>query len=92
MLGFPIGDGDGLRTAPRCLEGLEKFRMINFTMPNKISSMKYAVKSVPGLADVGVPRGDGDGPGPPPRCTGVQKKNKMTNFTMNNKVFYEVCF
>ena len=26
------------------------------------SSMKYSVKSVPGLADVGVPHGDGDGP------------------------------
>ena len=25
--------------------------------------MKYALKSVPGLADVGVPHGDGDGPG-----------------------------
>ena len=24
--------------------------------------MKYALKSVPGLADVGVPHGDGDGP------------------------------
>ena len=36
--------------------------MTNFTVPNKVSSMKYAVKSVPGLADVGVPHGDGDGP------------------------------
>ena len=26
------------------------------------SSMKYAVKAVPGLADVGVPHGDGDAP------------------------------
>ena len=33
-----------------------------------ISSMKYALKSVPGLADVGVPHGDGDGPRIPPRC------------------------
>ena len=36
--------------------------MINVTMPNNVSSMKYALKSVPGLADVGVPHGVGDGP------------------------------
>ena len=35
--------------------------MTNFNMPNNVSSMKYALKSVPGLADVGVPHGDGDG-------------------------------
>ena len=28
--------------------------------------MKYALKSFPGLADVGVLHGDGDGPGPHP--------------------------
>ena len=32
------------------------------TMPNNLSSMNYALKSVPDLADVGVPHGDGDGP------------------------------
>ena len=31
-------------------------------MPNNVSSMKYALKSVPGLADVGVPHGGEDGP------------------------------
>ena len=36
--------------------------MTNLTMPNNFSFMKYAEKSVPGLADVGVPHGDGDGP------------------------------
>ena len=36
--------------------------MTNLTMPNNISSMKYAPKSVPGLADVGVLHKDGDGP------------------------------
>ena len=36
--------------------------MTYFTMPNNTSSMKYALKSVPGLADVGVPHGDEDGP------------------------------
>ena len=35
--------------------------MTNFSMPNNVSSMKYALKSVPGLADVGVPHGVEDG-------------------------------
>ena len=39
--------------------------MTNLNMPNNISSMKYALKSVPGLADVRVPHGDEDGPGTP---------------------------
>ena len=51
----------------------KKFQMTNFTMPNNISSMKYALKSVPGLADVGVPHGDGDGPRASPRCPGGPK-------------------
>ena len=42
--------------------------MTNLTMPNNFCFMKYALKSVPGLADVGVPHGDGDGPRTPPRC------------------------
>ena len=36
--------------------------MTNFTMPNKICSIKYALKSVPGLADVWVSHGDGVDP------------------------------
>ena len=36
--------------------------MINFYMPNYVSSMTYALESVPGIADVGVPHGDGDCP------------------------------
>ena len=40
--------------------------MTNFDMPNNVSSMKYALKSVPGLADVGVLHGEGDGPRAPP--------------------------
>ena len=36
--------------------------MTNFSMPNNVSSMKYALKSVLGLADVGVLQRDGDGP------------------------------
>ena len=52
----------------------KKFQKTNFTMPNKISSIKCALKSVPGLADVGVPHGDGDGPRTPSRCLeGVKK-------------------
>ena len=61
--------------------------MTNFDMPNNFFSMKYALKSVPGLADVGVLHGDGDGPRAPPRCTeGVWKKFQMTNFDMPNNV------
>ena len=36
--------------------------MTDFIMPNNISSMKYALKSVPGLADFGVPHGVEYGP------------------------------
>ena len=43
----------------------KKFQMTNFTMPNNTYSMKYALKSVPGLADVEVPHGGGDDPGNP---------------------------
>ena len=68
-VGVPQGDGDGPRTPSRCLEGVwKKFQMTNLTMPNNFSFMKYAEKSVPGLADVGVPHGDGDGPRTSPRC------------------------
>ena len=59
--------------------------MTNFTMPS--CSMIYAVKSVPGLAEVRVLHGDGDGPRTPPRCLeGVWKKFQMTNFTMTNNI------
>ena len=86
-VGVLHGDGDGPRTSPRCPEGSGNFfQMTNFTMPNNISSMKYALKPVPGLADVGVPHGDGDGPRTPPRWyEGVWKKFQMTNLTMPNK-------
>ena len=55
------------------------------------SSMKYAVKAVPGLADVGVPHGDGYRTSA--RCLeGVRKKFQMTNLTIpNNFFFHEVC-
>ena len=67
-VGVPHGDGDCPRPPPRFLEGvMKKFQMTNFDMPNNISSLKHALKSVTGLADVGVPHGDGDGPRAPPR-------------------------
>ena len=50
------------------MEGVwKKFQITNFDMPNNISCMKYALKSIPDLADVGVPHGDEDGPRTPPR-------------------------
>ena len=61
----------------------KKFQITNLTMPNNVSSMKYALKSVPGLADVGVPHGDGDGPRTPPRCMeGVRKTFQITYLTI----------
>ena len=40
----------------------EKFQMTYLTMRNISCSLKSALKSGPGLADVGIPQGDGDGP------------------------------
>ena len=45
--------------------GKKKFQITNFTKHNNIYSTKYALKPVPGLADVGVPHGDGDSPAAP---------------------------
>ena len=68
-VGVPHGDGDGARTPPRSRGRVwKKFQTTNFYIPNNVSSMKYALKSVPGLADVGVAHGDGVGPRTPPRC------------------------
>ena len=39
----------------------KKFQMTNLTMPNNFYYMKYAIESVPGLADVGVLQVVGDG-------------------------------
>ena len=36
--------------------------MTNFDMPNNVFSIKYALKSLPRLADVWVPHGVEDGP------------------------------
>ena len=70
MLGTPMGMGMVPELHPDVQGVRKKFQMTNFTIPNNISFMKYALKSVPGLADVGVPHGDGDGPRAPPRCQG----------------------
>ena len=88
-VGVLQGDGDGPRAPSRCMGQVrKKFQMTNFDMPNNVSSVKYALKSVPGLADVGVPHGDGDGARTPPRSRGrVWKKFQMTNFDMPNNFF-----
>ena len=39
----------------------KKFQMTNLSIPNNFSSMKYALKSVHGIADVGDPHGGEDG-------------------------------
>ena len=66
MSGSPMGMGMVPELQPDVQGVRKKFQMTNFTMPNNISSMKYALKSVPGLADVGVLHGVGDGPRAPP--------------------------
>ena len=72
-VGVPHGDGDGPRTPARCLGGVrKKFQMTYFNKPNNRSSMKYVLKSVPGLADAGFPHGDG--PRTPPR--GLDRSGK----------------
>ena len=62
MLGSSMGMGMAPGPHPDFWRGKKKFQMTNFTMPNNSCSMKYALKSVPGLADVGVLHGDGDSP------------------------------
>ena len=57
----------------------KKFQMTNFVMPNNVSFMKYALKSVLGLADVGVPHGDGDGPRTTQMCEGGSGLEKVSN-------------
>ena len=66
-VGVLHGDGVGPRTPPRCMEGFwKKFQMTHFDMPINVTTVKYALKSVTGLADIRVPHGDGDCPRPPP--------------------------
>ena len=51
----------------------KKFQMTNITLPNKMYLVKYALKSVPGIADVGDPHGGGDGARTPPRGSRSKK-------------------
>ena len=63
MLGFHMGMGMAPELQPDVWGGSGKsFKMTNFYMPNNVSSMKHALKSAPGLADVGLPHGVEDGP------------------------------
>ena len=62
MLGSSMGMGMAPGPHPDVCKVRKMFQMTNFTMPNNVSPMKYALKPVPDLADVGVPHGDGDGP------------------------------
>ena len=58
--------------------------MTNLTMPNNVSSMKYALKLVPGVADAGVPQGDGDGPVTP--APGSGSKNATYHVDQHEKL------
>ena len=76
MLGSSMGMGTAPELHPDVWRDQEKFLMPNLTVLNNFCFMKYALKSVPGLADVGVLHGVGDGPRTPPRCLeGGQEKS-----------------
>ena len=83
MLGSPMGMGMVPELHPDVQGVRKKFQMTNFIMPNNTSSMIHALKSVPGLADVGVPHGDEDGPEPRPQGPD-QKCPHTTVFSMKN--------
>ena len=57
--GVPQGDGDASEHYPDVRMGQEKIQMTHFAMPNNFSSLECALKTVPGLADVGVSMGLG---------------------------------
>ena len=60
--GVPQGDGDASEHYPDVRMGQEKIQMTHFAMPNNFSSLECALKTVPGLADVGVSMGMGMAP------------------------------
>ena len=60
--------------------------MTNLTMPNNLPIIKYPLKSVPGLADVGVLHGDGDGPWTQPR--GVRKVWRGQKKVSNDSFYF----
>ena len=71
----PHPDNDGKEHHLDVLRAQEKVPndVTKFTMPNHITSVKYALESALGLADVGAPRphhGDGDSTINPPQRSG----------------------
>ena len=68
MFWSPTGIEMAPELHPDVWMGQYKFQMSYLNLPNNISSMKYALKSVHGLADVVVLHGDGDSPRTPARC------------------------
>ena len=62
----------------------EKFQMTDLTMPNNSCSLKYALKSVPGLPDAGAPQGYGDGPTAP--APGSRSKNYTHHVDQHEKL------
>ena len=62
----------------------KKFQITNLTTPNNSCSLKFALKSVPGLADVGVPQGDGDGP--TAQAPGSRSKNYLHHVDQHKKL------
>ena len=56
MLGSSMGLGMAPELHPDAQRVRKRFQMTNLTMPNNSGSMKFALKLVPGLADVGVLR------------------------------------
>ena len=62
MLGSSMAMGMVPELHPDVQGVRKKFQMTNFPMPINLFFLKYALKSDPGLADVGVLLGDEDGP------------------------------
>ena len=58
--------------------------MTNKTMPNKMYLVTYALKSVPGIADIGVPHGDGNSPVTP--APGSGSKNCACHVDQHEKL------
>ena len=84
MLGSSMGMGLAPGLQPDVWGVRKKFQMSNFTMPSNSCSVKYALRPVPGLADVGVPHGGKDGP-PELRPEGPdQKSTAATLISMKN--------
>ena len=79
-----MGMGMATELHPDVWRGKEKVSMTSFDIPNNVSSMKFALKSVPGFADVGVPHGDGDGPRAP--APGFRSKIPLHHVDQHEKL------